>query len=193
MSHQDPNAILKTLKRRLNVVGVIITAALFMGIAWFYWGPMSREATEYKQHLDNLRALIKEENRLREEHAALRQQLDRAAQQEAAIQKQIPHGPQEAEFLAQISQAAAEEGMQIVDYRPGVISSGEACSTLRVALACEGTYQAICTFLDRLQKLSRCSTVIRMEIEPSASPKHYATKLSLELYFFSDNSTFATK
>jgi Tfp pilus assembly protein PilO len=191
--HQDPRHILKMLGRQLNIAGALIAAMMILAVAWFHWGPLSRESAESTQKLAALHALLGDELHVRAEHAKLRQQLDKAASQEAAIQKRIPRDPQEAEFLAQISQTAGNAGLQITDYRPGVMSAGKKCSALRVELTCDGNYRAICTLLDRLQELPRYSTVARLEIGPGASPEHYSAKLCLELYFFGDSHNFAAK
>ena len=77
-------------------------------------------------------------------------------------------------------------GLQITDYRPGVVSPGKACSKLRVELSCEGNYRSLCAFLDRLQGLPRYSTMAQLQIDPGTTAEHHLAKLSLELYFFSD-------
>jgi Tfp pilus assembly protein PilO len=193
MLYQEPHHMLKMLRRGLNLAGALIAAVLVLAVAWLHWGPLSRDTTESTQRLVTLHALLEDEGHVRAEHAKLRQQLDKATLEEAAIQKRIPRGPQEAEFLAQISQAASSTGLQISDYRPGVMSAGKICSTLRVELACDGNYQAICTLLNRLQELPRYSTIVRLEIGPGTSPEHHSAKLCLELYFFSDNRNLAAK
>jgi Tfp pilus assembly protein PilO len=193
MSLREPNHILKKLGRELNVAGALITAVMVAAIAWLHWGPLSRDMDESAERLATLQALLEDESRVRGEHAELRQQLDKATIEEAAILKRIPRNPQEAEFLAQLSQAAGNVGLQITDYRPGMINAGKLCSKQRVELACAGNYQAICTLLDRLQELPRYSTVIRLEIGPGALPEHYSAKLCLELYYLSDGRNLAAK
>lgn len=193
MSRQDPQHALKSLRRQLNIAGALVTAAVLAVGAWVYLGPMSRHAVAGRQRLENLQALAKEEVHIRADHAALRRQMDEAERQEALIQKRIPRGSQEADFLAQISQVAGDVGLQITDYRPGVASQGEAWSTLRVELTCEGAYKAICTLLDRLRELPRYSAVVRLEIGPGASPERHSIRLGLELYFLGDNRSIATK
>jgi Tfp pilus assembly protein PilO len=193
MLHQDPRHILKMLGHKMNITGALIAAMMILAVAWFHWGPLNRESAESTQKLATLHALIEDEGRIRTEQEKLRQQLDKATLEEAAIQKRIPRDPQEAEFLAQISQAAGSVGLQITDYRPGVMSAGKKCSTLRVELTCDGNYRAICTLLDRLQALPRYSTVARLEIGPGASSEHYSAKLCLDLYFFGNSRNLAAK
>src|SRR5580658_4906654 len=118
MFQREPNQILRTLGRGLNIAGAAVTAVLIVAGAWLLLGLPSGNSSETAARLESLRNLLADEGRLRAEHTKLRQQWDKAKQDEAAIQKRIPAEPQEAVFLAQVSQAADEVELQIKDYRP---------------------------------------------------------------------------
>jgi Tfp pilus assembly protein PilO len=193
MLNREPDYVLKILGRQMDIAGGIITAVIVMAVACLHWGPLNRDADDSIQRLVALHVLLGDERHVRADHARLRRQLDEALIEEAAIQKRIPREPQEAEFLAQISEAAGKVGLQIADYRPGVMVAGKVTSTLRVELACEGDYRAICTLLDRLQQLPRYSTVARLEIGPGNSSERHLAKLCLELYFFNDGRKVAAR
>jgi Tfp pilus assembly protein PilO len=193
MLQREPDQYLRTLTQGLNIAGALVTASLVMAGGWLVLGSLTGDTAQTAARLEALHALLGDEGRLRAEHAKFRQQLDKAKQDEAAIQKRIPSEPQEAVFLAQVSQAADTVELQIKDYRPGVISPGKTWSTLRVELTCEGSYLGICTFLDSLQDLPRYSTVARLEIDPGTTAEHYLAKLCLELYFFNDGHKLAAR
>lgn len=193
MLHGEPNQILRTLRLGLNVVGVLAAAAVVLIGAWIVLGPLARNTAEASRRMETLEHLLCDEGRVRAEHAGLRRQLEAARQQDAALQKRIPNEPHEADFLAQVSHAAGALGLQITDYRPGVLTSGRPLSTMRVELSCEGNYQGICGLLDRLRELPRHSTVIRLEIDAGASPDRYTAKIGLELYFFGNTRPSAKR
>ncbi len=193
MLHREPNQDLRTLTRGLNIAGAMVSAILVMAGLWLLLGPLISNTARTAERLVGLHAMLRDEGQLRAKHTMRRQHLDQAQQDEAAIQKRIPPEPQEAVFLAQVSQAADEVGLQIKDYRPGVMSAGKTWSTLRVELTCEGSYLGVCAFLDSLRELPRYSTIARLEIDPGTSVEHYVAKLSLELYFFNDSRKLAAR
>ena len=191
--HREPNQDLRTLAGGLNVAGVLVTAVLVVAGAWLVVGRLTADPGAPAERLAALCALLADEHRLRAEHGRLRLQWDKAQKDEAAIQKRIPPEPQEAVFLAQVSQAANDVQLQIKDYRPGATGVGKTWSTLRVDLTCEGDYPEICAFLDGLRELPRYSTVAHLEIDPGTAAKQYLAKLCLELYFFNDSHKLAAK
>ena len=81
-------------------------------------------------------------------------------------------------FLA----AAAQAGLQIRDYRPGVVATRPTHSQMEIQLSCQGTYRSLCEFLDRLAALPRLTRVEKMEIT-AAGPESQPTTLSLIVYF----------
>jgi Tfp pilus assembly protein PilO len=180
----EPNNILRQLAFRLNITGALVAAILVLGGAWLVLGPLTRDTAEISSRLDIFHEMLRDEGHLRAEHVKLCQQLDVARRQDAALRKRIPEGPQEADFLLHVSRAATEAGLQITDYRPGVVTAGKSCSALRVEMSCEGNYRSICSLLDRLRELPRHCTVACLEIDAAAVPDKYLAKLGLELYFF---------
>jgi len=193
MFHREPNQILRTLARGLNIAGALVTAIVVIAGVWLLSGELTGDTAQTAERLEALHALLSDEGHLRAEHTKLSQQVDKAKKDEAAIQRRIPPEPQEAVFLAQVSQAADAVELQVKDYRPGAMSVGKTWSTLRVELTCEGSYLAICMFLDSLQQLPRYSTVARLEIDQGTSAEHYLAKLCLELYFFNSSRKLAER
>jgi Tfp pilus assembly protein PilO len=184
MLHGELNRVLRTVSTGLNIAGAVFTAAVVIVGLWSLWGPLTRPADNASQRMEALQGLLRDEGRLRTEHARLCQQLEAARQKDEALRNRIPDGPQEADFLAQVSRAAGEVGLQITDYRHSGITGGKLCSAMRVELSCEGDYQSICSLLDRLQELPRYSTVARLEINSIAPQAKCLAKICLELYFF---------
>jgi Tfp pilus assembly protein PilO len=178
------NDNLHNLRLGLNLLGGLVAAVVALGSAWIIWGPLSRETAEASVCKDAYGDLLREEEYLRAERAKLGWQLDAARQQDIALRNRIPQEPREADFLAQVSRAAGELGLQITDYRPGVMTAKSSCSAMRVELNCEGTYRGICGLLGRLQELPRHSTVAKLEIDAGPSADKCLAKISLELYFF---------
>jgi Tfp pilus assembly protein PilO len=129
-----------------------------------------------------LQAALEDAPTVRAKHERLR--LDMAAMEAGAagLENRVPDEPLEAEFLSQAAQAASQSGLQIGDYRPGVVRTSRQCSQMEIQLACQGSYRSICDFLDRLAALPRLSQVEKLEIG-AAGPDGYPVTLWLVVYF----------
>jgi len=129
-----------------------------------------------------LQAALENAPAVRAEHERLRRALVAMEAGGAGLEKRVPDEPLEAEFLSQAAHAASQAGLQIGDYRPGVVRTSGHCSQMEIQLSCQGPYRSICDFLDRLAALPRLSQVERLEIT-AAGPEGYPVTLWLLVYF----------
>ncbi len=168
----------------LHGLGIVMTCGAALLAEFVLFRPIDGRADACLRRTDELRTLLKEEARIRREHARLSRPLAEARQRAATLQRRIPDEPQEAVFLAQVSHLAGEVGLQIRDYRPGAITRQPSYCAMRIDLICEGDYAGICKFVGRLVELPRHSVVVRMEIDSTGRGKVYAAELTLEIFFY---------
>jgi len=178
----DPNGKLRLLSWSLHGLGALIALAIALVADRVAFRPLDAEVAACARKTAELQAVIRDGERLRAEHARLRREVTRARRRSADLSARIPDQPQEADFLAQLSQLADDSGLEIRDYRPGVIRPTPSYATMRVELICAGGYASICTFLDGLAELPRHCTVVRFEIDAASPGELYSMEVSLELY-----------
>ena len=178
----DPNRKLRLVSWSLHGLGALIACAIGLAAELVGYRPLDVEVAACARQTAGLQEVIQDGGRLRAEHARLRQELALAREQSADLIKRIPDQPEEADFLAQLSQLADESGLKIRDYRPGVITPRSSYATMKVDLSCAGNYESICTFLEGLAELPRHCTVVRFEIDSSSQVELYSVEISLELY-----------
>jgi Tfp pilus assembly protein PilO len=94
----------------------------------------------------------------------------------------VPEEPLEAEFLSQAAAAAAQVGLKIRDYRPGVVSARENCSQMEIQLSCAGQYASLCRFLERLASLDRLWRITHAEIA-AAGPEGCTINTTMVIFF----------
>jgi Tfp pilus assembly protein PilO len=167
----------------LHAAGLLVALAILLAAEFFVYRPIDRQVDVCTRHVAKLRGLLEDENRVRQEHAQAVAQLQAARDLAATLNRRIPDEPSEADFLAQVSQLATDECLEIQDYRPGAITTKDSYSALCVELVCEGDYASLCNFLAGLSKLPRHATVAVLEIDSGKGKATYSVKLSLELYF----------
>lgn len=178
----DPNRRLRLLSWLLNGMGALVAVAIVLLVQFAVYRPLDARIAECMSQTEELEGLLASEERLRQEHSRLGEELTAAREQAALLKDRIPDEPRETEFLAQVSQLAGESGVTIQDYRPGPVTPKGAYSTMRVNLACAGGHQGICGLVHGLRQLPRHSTMVRMEIDSREPTEHYGLNMCLGLY-----------
>ena len=178
----DPNHKLRVLSWSLHGLGILLACSIGLTAQLVGYRPVDAQAAACSEQTEQLQVVLRDEQRLRAEHARLSRDLASAREQAAELSKRIPDQPQEADFLAQLTQLADAFGLKIQDYRPGVITPRSSYAAMRVDLICEGDYEGICRFLDGISELPRHSTMVRLEINAAPKKQLYSVELSLEVY-----------
>lgn len=176
---------LQALGSALHGVGMMVSFALLAVIAWGAVAPLESQQAADRERCLHLDRLIAGRPSVERQHAELKQKLESVLQRKEQLRRRITDGAREGEFLRQVSKAADETGVRLREFRPGAISRTGRYGAMRIELNCDGTYEAICRFLERLDQLPRLAIVERMEV---SSPRHaasYSFKLSLDIYFAS--------
>ena len=113
----------------------------------------------------------------------LQAELKRLEASAEAARQRIPETPQEAEFLAQISEAATEKGLRIQNFTRGSVTVLPTHSQLQIRLTGEGDYAAICGFFEKMANFSRVATVSNMALNVPEDSEIYPLDMTLTLYF----------
>jgi Tfp pilus assembly protein PilO len=82
-----------------------------------------------------------------------------------------------------MNEAAQEVGLEIRNYRRGVVLVNDSHSQLEVFVSCAGSYPQICRFFHRLARLPRISTVEKTTITSDSTAEAYPVDLTLRLYY----------
>ncbi len=183
MLQHDPDRKLRILGLALHGLGLAIAlAVLGLGYAAAL-RPMGEDIADCGLRIDALESLLRVAPKVLAEHEALRRELEVLRAKTEALEKRVPREPAEAEFLSQLSGAAAEVGLTIRDYRPGVVRTREDHSCLEIQLACTGSFRSLCGFLDRMASMPRLSRVTQIEVTSAAEPDAYPMTMSLAVFF----------
>lgn len=120
---------------------------------------------------DEVRVINREFDRLTTECERLEQSI-------AGLKSRLANAPQESQFNARLAEAAAAANLRIEAFRPGQRLETQALKELDVSIACRGTYEAHCDFLQQLRTLPRVCPVAAMKI---ASTDDHGSELQSEI------------
>ena len=183
MSRNNLNSDLKQFDSLLHAAGAIVTIAIAVVLHFALYAPLERRHANIVEHTASLDELLNRASDVRGEHAKLSESLAEIMKRSEALHRRVPKEPREVEFLTQVTEAANDEHFKIRGYLPSTIINKQGYSQMEVTLDGEGTYYSICGFLDRIHRLPRMSSVVKMDIRPVSPTKDYPIKLTLVIYF----------
>ena len=183
MFSNDPDRKIDLLGWLLHGVGlavaILLVAAAYIAIVL----PIDRELAELSEREAQLQQLLNRSDQIRADRKNLKMELASARGRIQKMERSIPREPSEADFLAQIAEAAGQVGLQIEDYRPGDSTQERNYSRMEVLLSGNGSYGSICDFLERVQRFPRLSRIIHFEVSALDNVDRYPFKLTLAVFF----------
>ena len=144
---------------------------------------MTRQQSDNAAEIEKLELLLETERDTGREFAGLQAQLARLEASAEAARLRIPETPQESEFLAQLSEAARDQGFAINNFTRGEVTVLETHSQLQIRLSGEGDYASICGFFEKLASFSRVATVSQMNLSVPIDSEIYPLDMTMTLYF----------
>lgn len=192
MTYRDRDDELRKLRHLAHATGL---AVVLLGCAVFYFGlhrPLLVERTRLEVRQDRQRALLNRADAVGQQHAKLSAMLRSLQTRADSVRQRIPNEPQEAEFLKQLTEIAAEYRIAVHDFRRGSTQQRERYSQFTMQLKLEGSYEGICGLLDRMSRLPRITTIEKMEIRHADGAGHLPLELTLVLYYGMTEDTTVT-
>lgn len=163
-----------------GLVALVLAACAYQFV--FFGWITHRQAADAAE-IAGLELLLNTERDAGREFDRLQTELKRLEASAEAARQRIPETPEEAEFLARISEAAIENGLAIQNFTRGAVTVLETHSQLQIRLTAEGDYASICGFFERIANFSRVATVSNMSLIIPGDSEIYPLDMTLTLYF----------
>jgi Tfp pilus assembly protein PilO len=183
MNRRPSDKSLGSLGTWLHATGGLCTLALVL-LAWLcFFRPLDVAARTARDRAARLQKVIADSRQIRNEHGRLKAQLASAQDSATRLRDSVPDQPQEAEFLAQITQLADEAELEIHDYRPKEKRDRKLYFVLTVDLIAAGPYASVGRFLARLPDLPRHCAVEQLHISSDSQAPECEARMTLRLYY----------
>ena len=150
---------------------------------------LDREMIEQETYVmedigDRLPMVIEESSTLYDQGENARKELD-------DLNRRLPIGAEEANFLSQLTRLSNECGLEMADYRPSTMTNGAGLAELSATIALDGSYVGICRFLRQLDSIPRMIRTSGLQFRPSDGGRCTA-ELQLSVYYRTPGSTQPT-
>jgi Tfp pilus assembly protein PilO len=120
---------------------------------------------------------------IRQQHGAVSETLREVTTRIANIQRRVPRDADAGKFLTEVTEIATAEKLSIKDFQPDKAENKNGYAQMCVTLKGTGSFDSICTFLDRLTKLTRLSKIKDLTLSASDNQTEYPMTATLVIYF----------
>jgi Tfp pilus assembly protein PilO len=182
MAEYDLNKRLKILGLGLHAAGLAIALAVAATGYVCLLRPVSDRIEQCEDSAARLEARLRNADARRAEQQELARRKAALAQEAEVLVHRVPDEALEAEFLSQVSAAAGQAGLKVLDYRPAAAGARENCWQMEIRISCSGSYRSLCGFLDRLSAFDRLSRMTDAEIS-AAGPEGCAIQMTMVIFF----------
>lgn len=156
--------------RRLRLVwlsaGVVGCAGIVVVWLLLIATPMRLQCQQLEQQLADAKQLLNSRAEIEEQLVACRHEADHWQEEYASIRAQSAASYDLAEFLHWTHQQAEDSQLAIRDFRPAGRDALPGYEAQRVSFSGQGSYPAVCEFLERLRHIPRMHRITNVEISP---------------------------
>jgi Tfp pilus assembly protein PilO len=174
---------LRRFGRLLHYAGMLATVVCVMFGYSLVHAPELHAVAATSAKIDELTLSVKNASVIRDQHRKVSNKLHEVTTRIANVQRRVPRDADVGEFLKEVTQLASSQQLSIKDFHPEKPESKEGYAEMRVTLKGAGSYASICTFVDRLAKLTRLSKVKELTLSAGDNATEYPMTATLVIYF----------
>jgi Tfp pilus assembly protein PilO len=177
------DAEIRRFGRLLHYAGVLATVVCTTVGYSLLHTPTVREIGETSARIDELLQSVRNGPYLRKQHRVASEKLGQVTARIASVQRRVPREPDANEFLKEVQQLASEGKLSIKDFHPDKPEPRTGYMEMQVSLKGQGSFGSICTFVDRLTRLTRLSKIKDLTLSAGEDANGYPMTATLVIYF----------
>ncbi|MEN1682230.1 MAG: type 4a pilus biogenesis protein PilO [Planctomycetota bacterium] len=166
-----------------HAAGVAAVALSLLAYNQLVHQPLRGKQAGDEHRVTQLRGLMENAIETRRSHVELQKQFTELTNRVNETQELTPGASREAEFLRVVNTVAAENGVDIKDYRRGRARHLPTHSEVDITLSMEGQYAEICRLLAKVDALQRAKRITDLQIDATGARETYPMSISYTLYF----------
>ena len=151
------NSLFPNNRRLLRISVAVAGGALWGMILLGYYSlvhcPIELRGEAQRDRINKLQVELNDNSNVYATNRKLKSTLGDLQEQIDTIRRRVPNEPLEAQFLSDATTIAEEERLDIIDFHRQAIDNFADYSEVEVVIRGQGSYDSICRFLDRVNKL----------------------------------------
>jgi Tfp pilus assembly protein PilO len=169
--------------RLLHYAGLLLTViCVTLGYSILF-SPTKQSTADTLVRIEEVLLSVQNSPLIREQHRKVSKTLQEVSERIAEVRRRVPREPDAAAFLKEVTQIATSERFAIKDFQPSKPVSKNGYAEMHVTLKGQGSFASVCTFLDRLNKLTRLSKVKDLTLSAAERGADYPMTATLVIYF----------
>ena len=169
--------------RILHYAGLLATVVCAAAGYAMLHAPTSRAMSETSLQIEELLLSVQNMPIIRDQHRKVSETLRVVTERIEQVQRRVPRDADAGEFLKEITRIASAERLAIKDFQPDKPANRNGYAELQVTLKGQGSFASVCTFIDRLNKLTRLSKVKDLTLSAVDGATDYPMTATLVIYF----------
>ncbi len=162
----------------------IILAGMIVLFVLMVWLPGRVHARQLEQRRIAAQTLLKEGTEAREQIPTLQAHVDELRLLVDATSRYVPHEPQLAELMRQLSQTLEEHKAQNVSTRHGVAFQGERYTTIPITLQFRATFVNLFLIVERIESMHRLVRIDKLDVLGSRDNSEALLDVSMQISAF---------
>lgn len=169
--------------RLLHYAGLLATVLCATASYSLLHAPTAHAIAETSARIEEIMLSVQNAPVIREQHRKVSDKLRQVTTRIADVRQRVPRDADAGEFLKEVTRIASAEQLAIKDFQPQTPASRNGYAEMQVTLKGQGSFASICTFVDRLNKLTRLSKVKDLTLSAEDDTTEYPMTATLVIYF----------
>jgi len=169
--------------RLLHYAGVLVTVVCLTAGYSLLHAPAVDAIAETSAQIDEVMQSVQNAPVIREQHRIVSAKLREVTTRIANVQRRVPQGADDGEFLKEVTQLAQNEKLAINDFHHEKPEAKNGYAEMQVSVQGTGSFRSICAFVDGLNKLARLSKIKELTLSAEDNVTEYPMTATLVIYF----------
>lgn len=178
---QDQNLFM--LAWSIHGIGVLVVIGATLLARLIVVAPIQQQRNDLATEVVETNKIAKTALSIRTDFEKTKQEIVKAEQRVATLRKRIPQQLNERQFLNDLSRLADEEGVALLDLRPGTVSREAEYSEMPIQLTIRATYPRLCRLLLGIAQMQRLVAVSEIHISSTPDTDFHTAEIELVIYY----------
>jgi Tfp pilus assembly protein PilO len=171
----------------LHAAGVATVVVVITAYYFFVYQQLETRKQSDLLRIEQLRTLLSHSATVQRQNLDQQQKLQSLEDSISAIRERLPHELRQTQFSDELNRVAEEAGVEVLQLNWGAPEVTPSYTQAVVQLECDGSYDSICRFLDKVSQLTRITDISQLQLESDPESQNRPLQVTFVLYYGVDS------